>query len=63
MTKLIQIVLIILVARYLWRLLRKYIPKIEDINQQQKTSDQSLNVKLDKSDIEDAEFKEVDDKN
>ncbi len=63
MTKLIQIVLIILVARYLWRLLKKYIPKIEDINQQQKKTDQSLNIKLDKSDIEDAEFKEVDDKN
>jgi len=61
MKLLIQIILLIIIGRYLWKVLKKYMPKIEnrdDLHRPKKTESE---IKIDKSNIEDAKFTEIND--
>ncbi len=62
MIRFLQIILIFILFKYLWGVLKKYFPIITDVNEQTKSSSvNEPNFKIDKSEIEDAEFTEVDD--
>jgi len=63
MIRFLQIILIIILFRYLWRMLKKYWPTVSDINGEKPKSPPANKpkFKIDKSKIEDAEFTEIDD--
>ena len=59
----LRIILFFVLFSYLWRAIKKYWPKVSNINDQPKsnpTSKNKPNFKIDKSNIEDAEFTEID---
>ncbi len=61
---LLQLILFIVLFRFLWSIIKKYWPEISDINdKKQAQRKQPPNLKIDKSDIEDAEFTELDEDN
>jgi len=63
MIRFFQIILLIFLFRYLWRMMIKYWPKITDTNEPQNSNsvNKQTKLKIDKSNIEDAEFTEIDD--
>lgn len=63
MIRFLQIIFIVILFRYLWRMMKKYWPSVSDVNESSKTNSKSNKpkFKVDKSDIEDAEFTEIDD--
>ncbi len=47
--------------RYLWRMIKKYWPSITDVNQKPQSNEVNQSkLKIDKSNIEDVEFTELD---
>jgi len=59
MKLLIQIILLIIIGRYLWKVLKKYIPKIENRDDLYRPKKTESEIKIDKSNIEDAKFTEI----
>ncbi|MBN2280628.1 MAG: hypothetical protein JXQ65_08610 [Candidatus Marinimicrobia bacterium] len=59
---LLQFILLIILFRYLWRMIVKYWPKISDADRPRNSNPaKPVNkLKIDKSKIEDAEFTEID---
>ncbi len=59
----LQFILLIILFKYLWRMIKKYWPSISDVNEPVKsTKVNKSQFKIDNSQIEDAEFTELDDK-
>ena len=61
MIRILQIILLVILFKYLWQIIKKYWPSVTNINEKPKSDPiKKQNLKIDKSDIEDAEFTELD---
>jgi len=61
MIRFLQIIFLVILFRYLWRMVKKYWPSITEVNQKPKSNEVNQSqLKIDKSDIEDVEFTELD---